>query len=128
MQQEPMNPADRELEMALQSVAPSTARIDAVAAAFAAGRRSVQSQMRLWQGAASVALLVAVGSWMAPSKVPIQSPGHIVSPNVVVRNDAHPLPPQSLLILEDAMRRNGLDGLASPNLPDARNVNPADNL
>jgi hypothetical protein len=123
-----MNPADRELEMALQSVAPSTARIDAVAAAFAAGRQSGRRQTRLWQGAASVALLLAVGSWMLPAKPAIQPPGGIVAQSVIVKNETRPLPTQSLLILEDAMRRNGLDGLTSPNLPDVRNVNPADNL
>ena len=44
-----LNPAQREVEGALRSLAPASARVDPVAAAFDAGRRSTRGRVRVWR-------------------------------------------------------------------------------
>jgi hypothetical protein len=66
-----LNPAERELEMALRSLRPAPAQIDPVAAAFAAGCRVARTRLRLWQTAAAAAMIAAAGgAWLmlAPLK------------------------------------------------------------
>ena len=62
-----LDPPERELELALRSLAPAVARIDPVSAAFEAGRRSSRRQVRLWQSAVAALLLVSAGSWLIPA-------------------------------------------------------------
>lgn len=60
-----LTPELRELERALKTLRPTAARIDPVAAAHAAGRRSARGRLRAWQAAAAVAALAAGGAWLA---------------------------------------------------------------
>jgi hypothetical protein len=60
-----LTPADRELEAALKSLAPSrSTRVNPVDAAFTAGGRSARRQLRVWQSATAALMLVAIGSWL----------------------------------------------------------------
>src|SRR5438477_10615615 len=92
---EGLTPAQRELESALKSLAPAMARVDPVAAAFIAGRRSSQFQVHVWRAAAAIILLIgAVAVLMPPMRsstvpalvaVPTPSPAFVpVSGQVVL--------------------------------------------
>ena len=61
-----LSPEDREMEAALRSLAPASAEIDPVAAAFEGGRRSARRQLRLWQSAAITLLVVSTAAWLLP--------------------------------------------------------------
>ena len=122
-----LTPAQRELELALKSVPPTAARVDSVAAAFSAGRRSARRRERLWQSAAVVLLLAAAGSWLAPAWHMADLPS---DRSGVMLTDAHPQSPvrslsdQSLLILQAAVREKGVDGLPAIDVPPVYNVQP----
>jgi hypothetical protein len=128
-----MNPADRELEAALRSLSPTrTTAIDPIAAAFAAGRQSAQTQVRLWQVAAAAVLMIAVGSWLIPAGddggsgvVVVTAPPETVA---VVTSAPVASPPSghSMLSLQQTVRERGVDGLPETELPTIRNLRVAD--
>ena len=119
-EQDGLDPAERELEFALQSLAPAPVRIDPVAAAFQAGHQSARRQLFAWQSATVGLLLAGIALWVAsfePSAV-TQTP--IRSPNNVVRRDPTPpqwQAPQSVVMLQTAMQDEGLEGLPPTHLP-----------
>jgi len=126
---EPMN----EFEAALRSVKPAGARVDAVEAAFEAGRRAAASQVRAWRAAAAVMLLIGGAAWLVPGRTDVvptpQSPPGIVM--TVVQTPPAPLPPppaQSLLMLQRAVREGGLDALPASHLPSPRKVRADETL
>jgi hypothetical protein len=120
-EQDGLSPADRELESALQTLAPAAARLDAVTAAFEAGRRSSRRQVRLWQSAAAAMLLVSAGMWCTPVDRGGMIP-HKNSAIAVVAAVPADVPrefaPQSIAMLQAAMREHGVDGMPPVNLPD----------
>ena len=128
-----LNAADRELEAALRSLAPSRASgINAIDAAYAAGNRAARRHIRLWQSAAAAMLLVAVGSWI-PLTVSRTAPSSVIAtapnPVVTVASTApvvSPPPQHSLLMLQEAVRERGVDGLPATELPTIRNLRVAD--
>ena len=61
-----LSSAERELEAALHSLAPASADVDLVPAAFEAGRRSARRQLRWWQSAAIALLVVSTAAWLLP--------------------------------------------------------------
>jgi hypothetical protein len=110
---------ERELESAMKSLSPSAARIDPVAAAFTAGRRSGQRPMHLWRAAAVLMLLVSAGSWFAPARrnVAVQ-PQQFSEPAVAIQpSPPEPLAAESLQVLQETVREKGLDGLPAENIP-----------
>ena len=120
-EQDGLNPAERELEFALKSVNAAPARVDCVAAAFAAGKQSVRGPLRFWQTAAVLMLAVSAGSWLMPSRRDgglqprdgaAPSISRDTSPAIV-----EPALPQSMVALRAAVREKGLEGLPSPHLP-----------
>jgi len=129
-----MNAADRELEAALKSLSPKrTTEVDPIAAAFAAGRRSARTQIRLWQSAAAAVLLVAIGSWLMPTGGGDRSRGVVISTappeTLAVVTSAPVMPPrsgQSMLMLQQTVRDRGVDGLPETELPTIRNLRVAD--
>jgi hypothetical protein len=125
-EQDGLNPAERELEEALKSIAPAAARIDTIGAAFEAGRRSVRSQLQLWRAATAAALLIGVGSWF----VPLGSGFRPGAPVIAQRpaSFAHPLAAQSVLMLQAAVREHGLAGLPPTRLPVVGSGRPSDLL
>jgi hypothetical protein len=116
-----LNAAERELESALRSLAPRSAKIDPVAAAFEAGRRSARRQVRLWQSAAAAMLLVSAGAWL----VPVSRDGVAVAPRRVMpfagstARATQPFSVQSVARLRAAVRERGLDGLPVVQIPAA---------
>jgi hypothetical protein len=126
-EQDNLSPADRELEAALKSLAPSHAsRIDPVAAAFTAGSRAAQRQIRMWQSAVAAVLIVSIGSWLFPLDRDRTAPA--TAPERVVMSSSTPAPPpnalarQSVVMLQHAMREKGVDGLPATELPTVRNL------
>lgn len=122
-----LSPAERDLESALRSLAPAAARIDAVSAAFEAGRRSSRRQLWLWQSAAAALLLVSVSTWMTLAvgyESPPAVPGHVA----VVAYPPRPLPEQSVAMLQRAVREGGFLNLPPTPLPDVRSIRARDVL
>jgi hypothetical protein len=130
--QEPngLNPAEHEVEEALRTVTPSAARIDPVAAAFAAGQRSATSQLQRWRAAAAVLLLVSAGSWLLPaSDHDSDVERSRVSIALVEPIDSLPHPSaQSLLALRYAVFQHGIEGLPTTPIPASRPVRSRDLL
>jgi hypothetical protein len=129
-----LKPGQRELERALRSLAPRAPRVDPVAAAFDAGRRSSRRHVQLWRSAAAALLLIAGGSWLIPIgrrgadvTRPV-SPGStlVIHMRPLQPAPAQPLPDESLIMLQQAMREKGLDGLPAPRLPAVRPVAAGD--
>ena len=127
-----MSAADRELEAALRSLSPKrTTDVDPIAAAFAAGRQSARTQVRLWQFAAAAVLMIAIGSWLIPpgadrgSRVVVAT-----APETIATATSAPVvsPPSghSMLMLQQAVRERGVDGLPETELPTIRNLRVAD--
>jgi hypothetical protein len=129
-QQEPngLSPAQRELEEALRTLAPSPASMDAVAAAFTAGRHSARRQVRAWQTAAVLLVAIGTGAWLLPYRSTGESqPGNNAGSITVVHalpGTAPPAPAQSLLMLQRTMWQLGVDGLPATQLPPAEATQP----
>jgi hypothetical protein len=122
-EQDGLTPADRELEMALRSVAPAGAQIDSVAAAFTAGQRSVRGQLRLWQSAAAALVIVAAGSWMVPAthnSSRARPDEYVAMTGQSTEIDA--VSEQSVLKLRETVRVKGLDSLPEVRLAPVRIV------
>jgi hypothetical protein len=125
-----LGPGERELETALKSLSPARPGVDAVGAAFSAGRHSGRREARLWRGAAGVFLLALAGSWVVPARhrggpPVVESPALVSVPaaSSVVRP-----PSQSLIMLDKAVRDGGLDALPDAGLPPAQAVRARDRV
>jgi hypothetical protein len=116
-----LNPADRELEEALRSLSPTSARVDPITAAFAAGTKSAQRKTRVWQSLAAIVTVALIGSWLIPSphhsmqeiqlvQMPISNP-----PRVVPAMDAH-----TVMAMREAVRDRGISALPKTELPAIR--------
>jgi hypothetical protein len=131
-----LTPADRELQSALKSLSPvRSSNISPIDAAYAAGSRSARRQLRVWQFATAALLLVAVGGWLLPFGGRISARPTIIATapdptNVVVvastAPTAAPLPAHSLLMLQQAVRERGMDGLPATEMPTISNLRVAD--
>ena len=133
--QEPdgLNAAQREFERALRSVAPTAAQVDPVAAAFAAGKASGRRQMHFWRAAAVVALAIGIGIRLLPAgrggavTLPHDRPGSIV----VFQRESTPtaaLPDQSVLMLQRALEKQGVEGLPAARLCPVQTLHAGDVL
>ena len=114
-EQNPLTPAQRELEEALRSIAPTAAGIDPVAAAFAAGRHSARFQVHLWRSAAAILLLIGVIAALMPSMRAAQAPAPLAVQTHAPA--AATLSSQSMLALQQGVREKGLAGLAPVHVP-----------
>jgi hypothetical protein len=104
----------REIEQELQSLAARPGRMDPVAAAFAAGRRSTAKNLNAWRGAACGLLLIAIASWMVPTAHNTGGPQKFEPSTVVIHSQPPSAPPmsdQSLLILQQTATQRGVDAL-----------------
>jgi len=131
-EQDGLNPAEREFELALKSVVPAAARIDSIGAAFAAGARSARCQVRIWQSATVLMLAVTAGSWLIPARRDgVVQPSGRADYKIARGTPAarfEPLPQQSVLVLHAAVRKKGLDGLPAPHLPAAAIIRARDTV
>src|SRR5271154_6069830 len=92
----------------LKSLIPQAARIDPVAAAYTAGRRSARRQMRVWQLGCLIAVL-GVGATWAGRSGQIQSSPTIMS--VATSESRPPLSDASAIMMQQAALANGADAL-----------------
>jgi hypothetical protein len=120
-----LTPAQREFELGLRTLAARPGQMDAIAAAFAAGQRSQNRSLRIWRSATALLLLIAGTSFLVP-------PGRTLNPAPIIRSvpvaaDSS-LPPapqvsdQSLMILQQAVSRRGVDSLPESRLPIIRSM------
>jgi hypothetical protein len=119
-----LTPGERELESAMKSLSPAAARIDPIAAAFAAGQRSGRRPVRLWRAAAVLMLLIGAGSWLAPIRHSVVVEPHEFSEPVVVLRP--PPAAESLQVLQQTVFEKGLDALPTENIPAIRVLHPED--
>lgn len=124
-----MNARAEEFEAALKLLAPRTARVDPVAAAFAAGNAMGRRQLRIWQSAAAVLLIAASAAWLVPdaNRGVVRSP-HGESSTLAVDRFIREQPPaeQSVLMLRRSIEEKGVDGLPAENVPAIRVVRASD--
>ena len=126
-EQDDLSPANRELELALKSVRPAGGNVDAVAAAFVAGRRSARLDVRMWKAAAVMALCVGVGSRYVTFGERQARPSE--SHEAVVASGYSPpaaVSEQSVLWLQRAVGERGLAGLPAAPTPGVRAVRGKD--
>src|SRR5580693_5700368 len=60
---------ENEMVSALKSLSASPSRADPIAAAFAAGRRSTQTQLQIWRATSFLVVLICIGAWASWSAV-----------------------------------------------------------
>lgn len=117
-EQDGLNPADQELEAALRSLAPAAARIDPVAAAFAAGQLAMRRQLRRWQAATAAMVLISAGAWLVPVQRERLAAIYVGAgaPLADAASAAQPRSDQSLFMLRQAVWEKGVDGLPAVQL------------
>jgi hypothetical protein len=117
-----------EFEAALKSLTPTEGRVDPVAAAYEAGRRSAAGQLRVWRAAAAVMVVVGAAAVMLSRSSP-NVPRSASPVAIMATQPAAPAaPPQSLFMLQRAVREHGLDGLPASDLPPAQDLRAGDTL
>jgi hypothetical protein len=122
-----LSPADHELESAMKSLSPMATRIDPIAAAFAAGRRSGRGHIQLWRAAAVLMLLIGAGSWLAPVRQSVVvQPDDLSEPTIAIQQPPPPPAAESMQVLEQTVREKGLDGLPAANIPAVHEVHADD--
>lgn len=131
MQNNDLTPAQRQLESALKSVAPKSVRVDAVAAAYAAGRRSARRQARFWQVAAALLFLATSVSWLAPARHAADVAINYSASSPVEPRHPSPVRPfsnQSLFVLQATVQAKGIDALPPTDVPAVQSVQPVTNF
>jgi hypothetical protein len=131
-----LTPADRELEAALKSLAPTRpSGIDPLTAAFAAGGRAARREVRFWQSAAAAVLMIAIGGWLislgrdANVSPPTIASAPPPSPLIVATAPAPSWSSpgrHSVVTLQQTVHAKGVDGLPTTELPAVRNLRLAD--
>jgi hypothetical protein len=107
--------SDGELTAALRSLAPAAIEVDPVTAAFTAGRNSARGQMRLWRGISIATIALCVAVWNIPTHSAPAIPPVMAA---LKQTPAPELPPDSVVMLQQAVIEHGLDGLPqSSSLP-----------
>jgi hypothetical protein len=121
--QDELNSAELELEAAFKSLSPVATRLDPVSAAYEAGRRSVRSQVRVWQAAAAVLTLVGAGLSLVPREQPFVAVEKGRVPTVVaVSRESAPMSEQSVVMLRKAIWEKGVDGMSPIQLAPAKAI------
>ena len=126
-----LTPAQRELERELRSLTARPGQIDAIAAAFAAGQRSQRRKVRVWRSAAGGCLLIAAASFLVPQTRTVRNVPPVTNVSLVVETSPSPAPhvsDQSLLILQQAISRRGVDALPESRLPAVRSMGSNETL
>lgn len=118
-----LNPADRELEAALRSLSPASARVDPIAAAFRAGENSARRATRAWQSLAAVVTVALIGSWMIPSPRNSKLPALVDSTTPIAVETVNP---QSVLVMQQAVGAGGIDALPRTLVPPSRALEAKD--
>jgi hypothetical protein len=128
-QNDELNPADEEVAEALRSLVPAAVRIDPVAAAFAAGRRSANGQLVRWRALAATLLVAGTAAWLWPAGE-YRAGAHRRQPTIAAQfsgswSNAHS---QSLAALQHSLVRNGIQSMPTTNIPAAGSIRVGDRL
>ena len=121
---------NRELEDALRNLSPKMAKVDPIAAAFSAGRRSANHRLHVWQSAVAAMLLVNVGLWFAPIHRPAAPTISQVQPVGIFQPTppSSPLSEQSIAVMEQRVLEHGVDALPVTHIPAQQPVRLRDSL
>lgn len=129
-----MTPANLEMEAALGTLVPSgraASRVDPIAAAFEAGKRSQRGRVHRWQTFAGLILLIGIAPWLIPNSNRHEpSAGRMEIGPIALNAPAtslpkhEPLSDQSLLALETVIREKGVAGLPPARLPRVGPLSP----
>jgi hypothetical protein len=125
-----LNPAEEEVVEALRSVAPRAVRIDPLAAAFAAGRQSAENQLVRWRALAATLLVAGSAAWLWPAgehgtDANRPQPTFASHFSDIRLSDTHA---QSLVALQHAVYRNGIQSLPATDIPRAGSIRVGDRL
>jgi hypothetical protein len=118
---------EMKLVHALRDVAPRQARIDAVAAAFAAGSGSARRRLVFWRSSTLAMLLLGSAGWLI--QMTDRAAPSVAPPALAVAS----APPayrssQSLIMLQRSVREGGIDALPDSYLPAAATIRTSDSL
>jgi hypothetical protein len=125
-QQDGLTPELAALSEALKTLKPTPARVDPVAAAFAAGRRSALRPLRVWQSIAAAVLVAGTATSLLSLHRDAMNPP-TVKPVIVQSSEplpsAQPMSAQSLLALQATVSRDGIDALPVSDIPSSNAMN-----
>ena len=135
MQQEPLTPADRELEAALGRLRPAPPNLDRDQMMFRAGQASTRRHMHAWQGVAAVlALAVTISLGVRPTPLTRERrisvtadsnrPAVATPPAARLGRETLAAAPTSFLSLRRAVLTGGVDTIAPPAPATAPAPNP----
>jgi hypothetical protein len=128
-EQDGLTPQQQKLELALKSLSPAVGRIDPISAAFSAGRQSSQGQIVWLRSVTALCLVAGTISWLLPVKNPAIRRIDVVqfvAQTIPVTTPPQPMSAQSLVMLQNAVRDKGLDGLPASKLPEIQVVRAGD--
>jgi hypothetical protein len=125
-EQDGLTPELAALSEALKSLKPAAARVDPLAAAFAAGRRSALRPLRVWQSIAAVVLVAGTTTALLSLHRSAMAPP-AVAPMIVQASEpipaAQPISAQSWLALQATVSRNGVDAIPVSDIPSGNVMN-----
>ena len=129
-QHDELNPAENEVVETLRSLSPAPVQIDPVSAAYTAGRRAAQKQVFRWRAMAAVLLIACTASWLIPTGKTMMREVHPQSnfASVVPGANSAYAHAQSLVGLQYAMYRNGIQSMPATNIPPAGSIRISDRL
>ena len=119
-EQDGLTPELAALSEALKTLKPAAARVDPVAAAFDAGRRSALRPLRVWQSIAAMFLVAGSATAVLSFHRDVITPPAAAP---VIAEESQQLPPaqpisaQSWLALQATVSRNGIDALPVSDIP-----------
>jgi len=103
-----------DFEARLKTLSPVAHQVDAIAAAYAAGRRNGRRTLNGWRGVAGLAVIVAIVPWVTqrqttvvPPKLAIAVPAPAINPPAV---EIEPTVSGNMWQLQAAVLERGLDG------------------
>jgi len=127
-----IDPWQGELEMALKSIAPASAKLDPVGAAFVAGSKTARRKVHAWQSISAVLLLAGSAGWVVPVyRTAAVHPTDAGSSVLVAQHAPEPFtaqPPaeQSVVMLRRVVEEKGINALPPENLPDVQVIRASD--
>lgn len=131
LEHDSIDPADRELESTLRSLAPTSRSVNPIAAAFAAGERAGYRSIRRWQSATALVLLLGIAAQWRPSRSAIDPSPRYGSGTLAVNPSSGPaqaLSDQSVFMLQRSFGASGAEALPTIRLAPIRSLNANDNL
>jgi hypothetical protein len=110
-----------DFEARLKLLSPAAGRVDAVTAAYIAGKRNSQRAINRWRGVAGLITVAAIAPWMVPKSRPVVvAPAEIaIFQTAPTPEQVEPIPPGNIWQLRAAVLEKGLDGLPKTELPPA---------